>query len=52
MRARLIILKVNNKPVGSLEEFLTEMQKISGDIMIEGIYPGSPFEYYYGFGIN
>jgi hypothetical protein len=52
MRLGFIILKENNIPVGTVEEFLTGLQKISGDIMIEGIYPGSPIEYYYGFGIN
>ncbi len=45
-----IILKVDNKPVRSVDELQTILQAKEGGILIEGIYPNG-MRAYYGFGL-
>jgi Do/DeqQ family serine protease len=45
-----IILKVDNKPVRSIDELQNILQAKEGGILIEGIYP-SGMRAYYGFGL-
>lgn len=53
MREDFIITKVNNKVIGSIEEFIKQVEiGAGGGIMIEGKYPGDPLIYYYAFGMK
>ncbi|MES2731887.1 MAG: Do family serine endopeptidase [Bacteroidota bacterium] len=54
MREGFIITKVNGKPVSSLKELtaMLESKKGSEDgVMLQGIYPDLPGNYYYAFGL-
>ncbi|MFT3827516.1 MAG: trypsin-like peptidase domain-containing protein [Chitinophagaceae bacterium] len=48
MKTGFVITKVNGIAVNSLEEFKDVMSKQSGNLQIEGRYPGSKETYYYG----
>jgi len=51
MRKGFIITKVNQKPVGSVEDFKSYLEKAEGGVMLEGVYEDLPGTYYYAFGL-
>ena len=51
MRKGFIITKVNQKPVGSVEDFTSYLEKAEGGVMLEGVYEDLPGTYYYAFGL-
>lgn len=46
----LIITKVDNEPVDSVQELLDKLENKEGGVLIEGIYPNGT-KAYYGFGL-
>lgn len=52
MREGFIITKVGNSPVKSADDLIKYLEKSSGGIMFEGIYPGLRGVYYYAFGVE
>lgn len=51
MKEGFIITKVDKKPVKNLKELAALMQQVKGGVMIEGIYPEDPDNYYYALGL-
>lgn len=51
MRKGFIITKVDQKPVGSVKDFTTYLEKAEGGVMLEGVYEDLPGTYYYAFGL-
>ena len=51
MRNGFIITKVNQKPVGSVEDFTNYLEHAEGGVMLEGVYEDLPGTYYYAFGL-
>lgn len=47
-----VITGVDNKPVTSVDEFVKEVKKSNGGVLIEGIYPDTMEKHYYGFSIS
>lgn len=46
-----IITKVNNESVSSVDELVKTLQRTSGGVMLEGIYPNESEVFYYAFGL-
>lgn len=51
IRKGFIITKVNGVEVLTKEDFIRTLEKNKGQVSIEGIYSGSPNQYYYSFNI-
>lgn len=51
MRKGFIILKVDGQDVTTTQDLVNKLERKSGGVMLEGIYPGSDMVYYYGFGM-
>jgi serine protease Do len=51
MKKGFIIVRVNGRTINSTDEFIRDLQDKKGGIMIEGIYPGFPGQYYYAIGL-
>jgi Do/DeqQ family serine protease len=51
MRKGFIITKVDGKEPGSVEDFISHLEKARGGIMLEGVYEDQPGTYYYAFGL-
>ncbi|MFO7933879.1 MAG: Do family serine endopeptidase [Bacteroidales bacterium] len=51
MREGFIITRVNNQEVTSLEEFISLMERLTGGVMLEGVYEDARGTYYYAFGL-
>lgn len=47
-----IITKVNKQRVNSINELMDALENEDGGVLFEGIYPGNPNIYYYGFGLG
>lgn len=47
-----IITEVNKVSIDSIDELMEALSSQQGGVLFEGIYPGNPGEYYYGFGLN
>jgi serine protease Do len=52
MREGFIILKIDNKPIKSVDSVKEAFTGKEGGVLIEGIYPDSPGKYYYGIGVQ
>ncbi len=52
IREGFIIIRVNGKDVGTLDEFIRYMETMEGGVMLEGVYEDYPGDYYYAFGLN
>ncbi len=44
-----IITKMDNRPVGSVEDLVSRLKSASGKVMLEGVYENYAGEYYYAF---
>lgn len=51
MRKGFVILKVDGEDVNTEQDLVSKLERKSGGVMLEGIYPGSDKIYYYGFGM-
>lgn len=51
IREGFVIIAVNNKPVHSVKEFISETEEQKRGIMLEGKYAGDPTIYYYAIGM-
>jgi len=51
IRKGFIITKVDGKKPGSMDDFISYLEKAEGGIMLEGVYEGLPGTYYYAFGL-
>ncbi|MBN1159260.1 MAG: Do family serine endopeptidase [Bacteroidales bacterium] len=51
VRVGFIITMVDNKPVRTVDEFVSLLEDRSGGVMIEGVYEDYPGTYYYAFGL-
>ncbi|HMN90195.1 MAG TPA: trypsin-like peptidase domain-containing protein [Saprospiraceae bacterium] len=52
MEPGFIITKVGEKKITKIEDFVKEIRKSKGKVMIEGIYEDYPGEYYYAFALD
>ena len=52
IKTGFIITKVDGNPVKNVEEFVKQMEQITGGVMLEGIYEEVPGTKYYAFGFN
>ncbi len=44
-----VITHIDNKQIGSVDEFVAKLENVGGKVMLEGIYENYPGEYYYAF---
>jgi serine protease Do len=51
MRTGFIITKVDGKDPGSKDQFVKNLEKTKGGVMLEGVYEDYPGTYYYAFGL-
>ena len=51
VREGFVITKIDNEPVKDLKDFNRKLEDRKGGILLEGIYPGQPGEYYYALGM-
>jgi Do/DeqQ family serine protease len=51
IRQGFIITKVDGKKPGSVDDFVSYLEKAQGGIMLEGVYEDLPGTYYYAFGL-
>jgi S1-C subfamily serine protease len=51
IRKGFIITRVDGKSPGSVEDFVSYLEKAEGGIMLEGVYEDYPGTYYYAFGL-
>ncbi|MEN7551208.1 Do family serine endopeptidase [Rapidithrix thailandica] len=51
MKEGLIITKINNKLINSVEDLIEELEDTKGGVLIEGMYPGKDGVEYFGFGM-
>jgi Do/DeqQ family serine protease len=47
-----VITKIDNRPIGEVEDLVGYLERSSGKIMLEGIYEGYSGEYYYAFPLD
>jgi serine protease Do len=52
MEPGFIITKVGEKKITKIEDFVKEIRKSKGKVMLEGIYEDYPGEYYYAFALD
>lgn len=52
IKSGFIITKVNDVYVKDVEEFVNQIEKQNGGVMLEGIYEDIPGKKYYAFGLN
>lgn len=52
MKEGFIITRVDNKKVGSIEDFKKYINQKEDGIMLSGIYENYPGNYYYAFGLD
>lgn len=46
-----VITKIDNEPIKDLKDLTRKLEGRKGGILLEGIYPGQPGEYYYALGM-
>ena len=51
MREGFVITKVDGKKVNSIDDIVNLLSGKKGGVLVEGVYPGYPGEYYFAFGI-
>jgi Do/DeqQ family serine protease len=51
IREGFIITKVDSRKVKSVDELVDVLQNKKGGVMLEGVYPDLPGDYYYAFGM-
>jgi S1-C subfamily serine protease len=52
IRKGFIITKVDGKSVSSVESFVNYLERVTGGVMLEGVYEDLPGTYYYAFGLD
>ncbi len=52
MKEGFVMLKVNNKKIETVNDFINELEGHEGGVMVEGFYPGFPTKVYYAFGMD
>ena len=51
MQDGFVITKIGDTPVNKVEDVERLLSGRSGGVLLEGVYPGYPNTYYYGFGM-